>query len=393
MNYLMSIVAVFSAMAAAVAAADGAFMTWRGDSSLAGVVDTKVPDAPVRLWTYPTGWPVTFPPVAGDGKVFVAGTKGRVTALDMSGKKVWSKTIEEKTGDTNNPVQGVAFTAPPSYAFGTLLLATSGGEFIALDGQNGNEKWKAEVGGPVQGCPNFADMGKEGWLAIAIAQPDGTLAAFDGATGKEKWRSEPNGRVDGHIAVSGGRIAFGGCDSTIHVLAVSNGSNIAAVPLGEGCEIAGGVAMAGGMVYSGSRGGALCAVDIARSELKWKLGSGGGELFTTPAATDKVVVFSAGNGTVTAVDLADTGKAKWEYDGGGVKAESPIIAGDRVVVAIDGKVRILDLNDGRKPVWTSPSVGDGVTSPAVVDGMIIVGSDAGSVVAFGAKQPAAEVAK
>jgi outer membrane protein assembly factor BamB len=348
-------------------------------------VNEKVPDAPVKLWEHASGAAVRYTPVVGDGKVFFVDSKSRITALTMAGAKVWSRTIVRKPADTNAPSQEVPFSAPPTYAFGTLILATADGDVYALDGKDGAEKWCASAGAAVQAAPSYADLGKDGWLAIVMSQADGVLVAYDGATGKEKWRSEPNGRADGHIAVSGGQIAFGGCDATIHLLSAANGTAIASIPLGEGSEVAGGVAIAGKMVYTGTRSGALCAVDTAKKEVKWTLGSGSEGLFTTPAAGAKHVVFSGGNASVSAVDLSDPSKPLWEYDAGGMKAESPIVAGDRVVVVVDGKIRILDLADGKKVIWTSPSVGDGVTPPAVAGGMLVVGSDSGSVIAFGAK--------
>lgn len=385
MKRLASTVTAAMALATSVLAGDAAFQTWRGDTSLSGVVNDSVPDRPTQLWKFLAGAPVSFAPVAGDGNVFVVTGKSKVFALDMKGNKVWAKTLEVKPIDTNTPVQTVSISAPPAYAFGTLVLASSDGGVYALDGKNGNEKWTGSVGSAVQGTPNFADMGKDGWLVVVLSQSDGVLTAFDGVTGKEKWHTESYGRTDGHIAISGGRIAFGGCDATIHVLSTAGGNEKTAVPLGEGSEVAGGVAIVGKMVYSGSRGGALQAVDTEKNDLKWSFGGGAGELFSTPAANANVVVFSAGNGSVSAVDAGDPKSEKWSFDGGGMAAQSPLIVGDRVVVVVDGKVHILDIKDGKKPLWTSPSVGDSATPPAVVGGMIIVGSDAGSVVAFGAK--------
>jgi outer membrane protein assembly factor BamB len=389
MNRVASCAAATAFAAACVWAGDASFPTWRGDPSLAGVVEEKLPDAPVKLWEYASGSPVRFTPVIGDGKVFFVNGKSQVTALSLSGAKVWSRTIELKPADTNTPAEKVAFTAPPTYAFGTMILATADGDVYALDGKDGSEKWRAPAGAAIQASPSFASLGKDGWVVIVISQSDGVLAAFDGATGKEKWRSEPNGRVDGHIAVSGGKIAFGGCDATIHIVSASDGSPVSSIPLGEGFEVAGGVAIVGKMVYTGSRGGALCAVDTAKKDVKWTHGGGSEGLFTTPAASANHVVFSGGNASVTALDLSDPSKVMWDYDGGGMKAESPIIAGDRVVVVVDGKIRMLDLAGGKKVIWTSPSVGDGLTPPAVAGGMLVVGSDSGSVVAFGGKGPAA----
>lgn len=385
---LVTTVAVATVLGTGVLAGEPLFSTWRGDTSLAGASKEQISDNLTKLWQFRAGAPVQFVPVVGDGKVFVVNSRSQVTALDlMKGTSVWSKAIELPSADTNTPPQRVSLTAPPAYAFGTLVVASDDGGILAYDGKDGSLKWTATVGAPVRSTPNFVDLGKDGWLVVIMTQPkeEGVLTAFEGGTGKEKWRTESYGQADGHISIAGKRIAFGACDATIHVLSAIDGKDLVGVPLGSGFEIAGGVAFAGKMVYSGSRSGALCAVDIQKKELLWTYDVGAGELFTTPAANDRFVVFSGGNGSVTALDLADPKKAKWEFDAGGMRAESPLIVGERVVVSIDGKVRILDLADGKKVIWTSPSLGDGVTAPAIAGGMVIVGSDSGSVTAFGEK--------
>ena len=60
-----------------------------------------------------------------------------------------------------------------------------------------------------------------------------------------------------------------------------------------------------------------------------------------------------------------------------------MIAGKRVIVASAGRLFLLDLESG-KQVWTE-EVSDEITSPAVVDGVILVGADDGTVTAYGRK--------
>lgn len=60
---------------------------------------------------------------------------------------------------------------------------------------------------------------------------------------------------------------------------------------------------------------------------------------------------------------------------------SPVIAGDTVIAAVDGSLFGLSLRDGA--VRWSLSIGDEITAPAIVDGMIVVGVDDGHVAAYG----------
>jgi outer membrane protein assembly factor BamB len=59
-----------------------------------------------------------------------------------------------------------------------------------------------------------------------------------------------------------------------------------------------------------------------------------------------------------------------------------------VVVAADGELFLLRLADGTK-LW-SLKVSDEITSPAIAEQMVIVGSEDGTVVALGAAQEQGE---
>jgi outer membrane protein assembly factor BamB len=72
----------------------------------------------------------------------------------------------------------------------------------------------------------------------------------------------------------------------------------------------------------------------------------------------------------------------WAYETGGTMLGAPVVADDKVVVCADGKIHLLRLKDGTK--ISIVEVSDTITSPAVVAGLVIVGSDAGHVIAFGA---------
>jgi outer membrane protein assembly factor BamB len=62
---------------------------------------------------------------------------------------------------------------------------------------------------------------------------------------------------------------------------------------------------------------------------------------------------------------------------------SPVIVGDLVVAAtMDGRLVLLGLVDGRER-WTYEIGGAIAGSPAVAGGLVIVGSDDGSLYAFG----------
>ena len=174
---------------------------------------------------------------------------------------------------------------------------------------------------------------------------------------------------------------MGSCASALHVISVEKTKKLADIELGGDSQVAGGVALSGHMAYAGTRAGSVCAVDIRAGTIVWTNNESERETFTTPAVNDDTVVFGSDDGKVYGLDR-ETGKKIWEFDTED-SPSSPVIAGDRVVVASGGSIYLLDLKTGKK-VW-SAEVSDEITSPAVVAGLILVGAGDGTVTAFGKK--------
>lgn len=369
---------VLTTMGSAVAG--DSFPTWRGDSSLAGIVGT-VPDDPIRRWQFLAGAPVSTVPVAGDGRIFIVNDRGNVFGLDLNGVRQWSRTFTQPSVDTNAPPVAMSFVSP-LYAGKTLFLVSEIGDVLALDPADGGTRWKASTGHNVKGSPNFVkDIGKSGLGLVVLSQSEGILTCLDGADGSVIWTTGPFARADGTIAVLGDRIAFGACDATIHVLSATNGREVATVPLGANNEVAGGVALSGDRVFSGSRSGALHAIDIRRQTREWATDGDNGQLFTTPAVDSNLVVYGTGAGTLCAVTRTD-GKGVWMFKTRG-EVDSPLLAGKRVVATAGDTLFILDRDTGRQ-LW-SQSSGDRVTPPAIIGGLLIIASDDGTVSAYGGK--------
>lgn len=344
--------------------------TYHGGFNLDGVVDTALPDAPEKLWTFKAPGPVLATPVAADGRIYVTSAKGGLTAIDFAGREVWKISVAPDT-----------FTSAPTLAEGLLLLGTSKGMLRAYSTADGKEKWSYDVSGMVQGSPNCIDLpgGKKG--VVAISQGDGSLHGIDLATGAFLWKMPAVERCDGTAGANGDFIVMGSCASALHVYSVKKAAKVSDVSLGGDNQVAGGVAMSGNHAFASTRSGKLCAVDVAESRILWTFTEGQGEAFATPAVTDRLVVYGADDGKVYAVDRAK-GTKVWALDTGN-RPLSPVIARDRVVIASGGAVLLADLATGKK-LWSAP-VSDEITSPAVVGGMILVGGDDGTVTAFGRK--------
>lgn len=346
--------------------------TYHGGYALDGVTETAPPDAPVLLWRYKAGARVHSTPLVAEGRVYTAHSKGGIAALGLDGRELWSA----KLGENED------FKAPLLYVGGVLVMGSGAGRLYALDAASGKPKWTYELGESVQGSANRVELpgGKSG--VIALSQSDGVLHGLD-MDGKLLWKTPPFERCDGSPSALGGRAVLGSCASALHVYDVAKPGKPGDIELGGDSQVAGGVALSGAQAFAGTRGGKLVAADIAAGKVLWSNGDRKGEAFSTPAVGAKVVVFAADDGHVSAVERA-TGKTLWSVDTGG-SPTSPVIAGNRVVVTSSGTLLIYDLENGKK--IASAEISDDATSPAVAGGVIYVGADDGSVVAYGRKAP------
>lgn len=344
--------------------------TYHGGYSLEGVSLTAPPDAPAVLWKFKAGHRVEFTPVVAGGRVYFSSSKGALFAVDLKGAQVWKSEIGKDT-----------FSSPAIHADGAVIAGTTNGFLMAFDAASGKEKWKYDTGGNVQGSANRVDLPGGKKAIVVISQGDGCIHAVDPETGKLLWKTEPVERCDGSPGVADGRIVMGSCASALHVYTVEKDPVKSDVPLGGDSQIAHGVAIVAKTAYAGTRGGKVVAIDLVASKVLWTNADTQREAFTTPAVNDRWVVFGSDDGSVYGLSR-ETGVKAWSFESGR-KPSSPVIAGKRVVVASGGQLFLLNLETGAK-VW-SEKVSDDITSPALVDGVILVGADDGTVTAYGRK--------
>lgn len=145
--------------------------------------------------------------------------------------------------------------------------------------------------------------------------------------------------------------------------------------------------IAAGVVYvaSGVRGGSvpyvLTALDPASGEIKWRWSPPTSSRMFVGAVEGRSVYVVSEDATVYLVD-ARSGEGAAFYQAGGAIGALPSIVGDVLYVASgDRSVAAVDRATGlvlwRVAVRGLPS------APAVLDGLVIVGTDVGHVIAIG----------
>ncbi len=359
----------------------GVWHTYHGDYGLTGVSEQSFEKKPARVWRKKVGKELPSAVVGGHGRLFCIADDTTIVALTTDGAELWTKRITGTKLTADGKPRDETFSAPPLYINEDLLIAAANsGRIFAISPAAGKIIWKTEIGSRVRGAPNYSAGSKDGpGLVFVIATESGTVYALSAADGSTIWKSEPLDRTDGHPAVDDNYIALGNCTASFITLFTSDGKTAGSVEVGEECEMAGGVALHAGQVFGGNRRGSVAAADIEKGSITWRHEKGQGELFTTPAVTNKRVVFYGTDGAVYCVER-ESGKEVWTAKLEGRDPVSPIIADSTVIAGVDGTLFALKLKDG-KQIWRI-DIGDEFTEPAVVDGKLIVGVDDGHVSAY-----------
>jgi len=354
--------------------------TYHGGAGLTGVSDVALPETPELLWRFNAGGAVYTTPVSDGERVFFSAKKGKIVALDLEGSDLWKKSFS-RTNDAGTVVS-VRFEAPLVCGEGLVFAGSTRGTLYALDAKTGEMRWKYETEGRIVGSPNFVEPRntQKTRKIIVLDQSEGALHCVDVETGTLLWKTEGVERCDGAPGIGNGKIVFGSCLAALHVFS-SDGKDLKDIEVGGDGQIAGGVAVDGTLAFAGLRDGSLVCADLEAGNILWSSDLSDEQTFSTPAIISSRVIYASDNGFVYAVNRKD-GALVWEFDTGGLPS-SPVVAKDKVAVSADGVLFLLDLATGKK-MW-SKEVSDEISSPALVGGRMVVGTDDGTVSAFGKK--------
>ncbi len=353
--------------------------TYHGDAQLAGVIDVSLPDEPSRLWRFQANGAIYHGPVASEKLLHFVTSKGEVFGVDFKGVKAWSKQLT-RISPVDQTEKNARVDGPVSCFGETVFVGTMAGTLHALDAATGKDKWQTDIDSTILGAvtmqPAAGDLPPRVYV---IGQDDGALHCLNMNDGTPLWKSEPIDRCDGSPSSGAGVLAFGSCASALHVISADSGEILHNISLGDDDQVAGGVAFRGTSLFSGSHSGELFHADTKTGEIVWSNTDAESEIFTTPAVSPTHVIFGSMDDNFYALDRAN-GSLRWKFAARGLTM-SPVIARDKVVVGAGGVLSLLALETG-KELW-SFEVSDEISSPSIIEGMIIVGSDDGSLSAFG----------
>jgi outer membrane protein assembly factor BamB len=348
-----------------------------------------------QRWKFATQGPIASSPAVSGGLVYISSVDGKIYAVDAAtGAQRWAFTTKGERRFTAPGIHGAiprtermpdpfdVFLSSPTVVGGTLYIGSGDQNVYALDAATGALRWSFGTGDVVHSSPAVANG------LVYIGSWDRNLYAIDAATGREKWRYTT------------------GNDTTIY-----NQIGIASSP-----------AVTGGIVFVGGRDGHFHAVDAMTGALRWKHDNRGGWTIGSPAVWGGVVYFATSDGRrFKALDAA-TGAPKFDLENKAISFGSPSIAGDLVYYGTsDGWLHAVDIRTGQflshfqsdgsrenGAKWTDSlgvfqsgrmypdrtldgmmigmrtmfTVGSILSSPAIADGVLYVGSADGQLYAL-----------
>ncbi len=264
-------------------------------------------------WTFTTGNEILANPGVGNGVVYVGSKDNYLYAVSAAtGKQTW-KTRQGRV------------TAAPEVVNGMVCVATTEGEFSAIRAATGEVAWQQQTGTPAAFKPSWAVDGGT-VILLSATQP---LTVYDVVTG-------------------------------------SPGST----PFGSPGQFAGGaIGAADGVLYAVQETGSLFAVRIATGTTVWDRSVPSNGFFTSIVIGDGAIYITDDNGMLYSLNAAN-GNSNWSYPAGGSRISIPVTAGGMVYVTDDTGTLHAITAAGGKRVWTHQTISSGEIGPAVSGGKL-----------------------
>ncbi len=347
---------------------------FRGDAGSSGVAKTTLPAEPEVIWKHKVdkgSFESTPVIIAADKRppmVVIGDLDGRIIALDFrGGKLLWERDLGE-----------LGFTAAAVSHQGRIFIGDFDGFFHCLD-LDGKPIWKYQAEGEVMGSANFyKDL-------VLFGAQDGCLYAVNRETGKLVWKYEADDQIQCSTTVVDNRAFLAGCDGKLHIIDLDTGKDVAKVNIESPTGTT--PATMKDRVYFGTQQGAFLAIDWKQAKIDWQRDDplGGTTIVASAAVSDRQVVYSVRNRQVISLDPRN-GKERWVTRLKSKADASPVIVGDRVLIATtDGRLFLLDQETGDS-VWQTQLNGSIIGSPAVAFERLVVATDRGLVYCLGSSK-------
>jgi outer membrane protein assembly factor BamB len=153
-----------------------------------------------RNWEFKANAAIKASPSFHDGLIYVGNYQSGMLALHAeTGKVAWRTNTTKEVGGKGG------FYSSPAIAFGHVYAARADGVVFAFDRHTGKIAWSFRTGGFVYGSPAVAKV--PGTPAtVYIGSENGRLYALRASNGDERWHADVGGPIPGTASVIGNTV-------------------------------------------------------------------------------------------------------------------------------------------------------------------------------------------
>jgi outer membrane protein assembly factor BamB len=374
---LLSILITFFASCkdGTVFSGDSGNMDWtffRGNASLSGYTDVRLPGKPTLLWTFKSDSRTVSSPVIKGGVTYWCDRKGMIRGVNIEGRQVFEYALN------------TAVESTPLIYDSTLYIGRIDGFMTAISLTTGDTVWNYETLGQISASPNMAEFG--GKKTLVFGSYDNYLYCIDVSTGKEVNKFESGYYLNGAAALRKNYVIFGGCDSWVRIINCQTGIQTDSLLVDS--YIPASPAIMGDYCYIGDCSGNIYKLmledgKIARHKKIVETGNENGSFVSVPAASSDLYCYLSGERLIKAVSCKNC-KQLWQYMLKGNTGESsPVISNDKIIICTKtGIVSILDAGTGEL-LWDYDTGEQIVGSPAVINNHFFILTAKGTLFCFG----------
>ena len=359
-------------IATGAAVARGDWPLERGGVESSGASSAALAASPELTWRYrSSGAGFEATPIIHRGVVYIGDNDGTFYALDVrDGSEIWKRQIS-----------GSGFLAAAGAAGAKVVVGDLDGTLYCINADDGNELWQFATESELYAGPNLYEG------RVLVSTESGTLYCLRADSGDAVW---PPYTIEAPLrcmpTIAAGRILLAGCDGQLHAVDVDTGQQVGTLDIGGPTGST--PAVFEGKAYFGIEDGVFYCIAVDAMSILWRFQDPQRRLGirTAAAVNTSHVVFANQGRTVYALD-AQTGAEVWQEKFRTRLESSPLIVGDRLVLAtVKGQLVIKQLSSGRNE-WEFDAGGAFYGSPAIVKNHLVLGNEDGTVYCFGQAAP------
>ncbi|MGB5133225.1 MAG: PQQ-binding-like beta-propeller repeat protein [Steroidobacteraceae bacterium] len=347
-------------------------------------------------WKFKSRMPITSSPAIADGTLYFVSSTGSLAALDIAtGQPKWVFAAEYERKFEAKGLHGYppnaqtmpdawdVYTSSPAVADGKVFFGSGDGNVYAVDAKTGILQWKFATGDVVHASPAVSGG------TVYIGSWDGVFYAIDAESGAQKWAFKAGVDPVMHnqvgfqssAAVMDGTVYVGCRDAHVYAFDAATGRKKWDYPTSKSW-VNGTPAVRDGIVYVGTSDTArFMALDAKTGRLRWVFDAKA-YIFSSAALAGDFAYFGSHNGRIFAVDTK-SGALAWQFQTDAAKKDAMNVLNDDGSFNQEAFAPVFgDFEDMYLDFYRYISIGGIMSSPAVDQGVVYVGSMDGNLYAL-----------